>query len=106
MHYHLNMKKRTTIKINETYTFELESHEGGGYFWSIVSNDESITRVQIKPHKARKDILANPIGKSLPLQVEIKAHAKGKSIVVLEEKRGWEKSIKPLNICKISITVE
>ena len=100
------MKKRITLGIKETYTLELESHEGGGYLWSIVSNDDSITRVRIKPHKAKKDILANPIGKSLPIHVEIKALAKGKSIVVLEEKREWEKGINPLNTCKISITVK
>lgn len=100
------MRKRITLKVNETYAFELESHEGGGYLWKVVSNDDPITRVQIKPRETTQDMTANPIGKSFPVQVEIEAHAEGKSIVILEEKRTWEKDTKPLNICRISITVK
>ena len=99
------MRKRITIKVNETRTFELESHEGGGYQWSIASNDESVTEVQIKRHKPTQEISESPLGKSFPALVEIKALAKGKTIVLLEEKRAWEKDTKPLNNCKIYITI-
>ena len=100
------MRKRITIKVNETRTFELESHEGGGYQWSIASNDENVTQVQIKRHKPAQDQSAAPLGKSFPTLVEIKALAEGKSIILLEEKRAWEKDIKPLNTCRIYITIK
>jgi len=99
------MRKRITIKVNETRTFELESHEGGGYRWTIASNDENVTQVQITRHKPTQEVSAAPLGKSFPTQVEIKALAEGKSVVLLEEKRDWEKDIKPLNICRIYITI-
>lgn len=99
------MKKRITMKVNETRTFELESHEGGGYHWTIASNDESITEVRIKPHKPTQEPSSAPLGKSFPTLVEIKALAEGKVIVLLEEKRVWEKEISPLNTCRIYITI-
>ena len=99
------MRKRITIQVNETRTIELESHEGGGYRWTIASHDEDITHVQIKRHKPTQKIAAAPLGKSFPALVEIKALAEEKSVVLLEEKRAWEKDIKPLNICRIYITI-
>ena len=99
------MRKRITLKVNETRTFELESHEGGGYCWTIASNDESVTEVNIKRHEPTQEIATAPLGKSFPSLVKIKALAKGKAIVLLEEKRAWEKDIKPLNNCKIYITI-
>jgi len=99
------MRKRITIKVNETRSFELESHEGGGYRWMIASNDENVTKVLIKSLKPIQDIALAPLGKSFPSLVEIKALAEGKSIVLLEEKRLWEKDIKPLNTCRIYITI-
>lgn len=99
------MRKRITLKVNETRTFELESHEGGGYCWTIASNDENVTIVQIKRHKPTQEIAIAPIGKSFPALVEIKALAPGKSTILLEEKRAWEKDIKPLNNCRIYITI-
>ena len=99
------MRKRITLKVNETRTFELESHEGGGYCWTVASNDENVTEVQIKRQKPAQEIAAAPLGKSFPSLVEIKALAKGKDIVLLEEKRVWEKDTKPLNNCKIYITI-
>lgn len=86
--------------------FELESHAGGGYFWTVVSNDEKITEVQIKPCKPNQDSAPRPIGKGFPVIVEIKALAKGNTFVILEEKRTWGKDTKPLNICKIKITIK
>lgn len=100
------MRKRITLKVNETRTFELESHEGGGYRWTIVSNDENVTHVQIKRHKPTQETSDVPLGKSFPALVEIKALAEGKSVVLLEEKRAWEKDIKPLNTCRIYITIK
>lgn len=99
------MRKRITIKVNETRSFELESHEGGGYHWTIASNDENVTRVHIKPHKPTQEPAAAPLGKSFPTLVEIKALAEGKSVILLEEKRAWEKDINPLNTCRIYITI-
>ena len=99
------MRKRNTIKVNETRTIELESHEGGGYRWTIAANDKDVTQVQIKRHKPTQEIVAAPLGKSFPALIEIKALAEGKSVVLLEERRAWEKDIKPLNICRIYITI-
>jgi predicted secreted protein len=99
------MRKRITLKVNETRTFELESHEGGGYRWTIASNDENVTNVQIKRNKPTQEIAVAPLGKSFPALVEIKALAPGKSTILLEEKRSWEKDIKPLNNCRIYITI-
>ncbi len=100
------MKKEITLEVNETFSFELESHTGGGYSWSVVSNDEVITEVHIKPCKTSQDIALSPIGKGVPVKVEIKALAKGNAVVRLEEQREWEKTAKPLNICKIIITIK
>ena len=69
------MRKRITLKVDETRTFELESHEGGGYSWTIVSNDESVAQVQIKRHQPTQEIAATPLGMSFPALVEIKALA-------------------------------
>ena len=99
------MRKRITIKVNETRSFELESHEGGGYRWTIASNDENVAEVQIKRHKPSQDTVSAALGKSFPALVEIKALAEGKSVILLEEKRAWEKDIKPLNTCRIYITI-
>ena len=99
------MRKRIIIKVNETRTFELESHEGGGYRWTIASNDENVTQVQIKRHKPAQETSNDLLGKSFPALVEIKALTEGKSVVLLEEKRAWEKDIKPLNTCRIYITI-
>ena len=98
------MRKIVSLQVNETRTIELESHEGGGYCWSIVSNDESVAKVQLKKHTPAKKGADIPLGKSFPTLVEIKAFAPGKSTILLEEKRSWEKDIDPLNICKIYIT--
>ncbi len=100
------MKKDITLEVNETCSFELESHTGGGYSWTVVSNDEDITEVQIKPCKPDQDSGPRPIGKGFPVKVEIKALAKGITIVLLEEKREWDKDTKPLNLCKLKITVK
>ena len=99
------MRKRITLKVDETRTFELESHEGGGYSWTLVSNDEKVTRVQIKRHQPTQENAVAPLGKSFPALVEIKALAQGKTVVLLEEKRAWENDVKPLNNCKIYITI-
>ena len=99
------MRKRITIKVNETRSFELESHEGGGYRWTIASNDENVAEVQIKSLKPTQDIASVPLGKSFPALVEIKALAEGKAVILLEEKRAWEKDNKPLNTCRIYITI-
>lgn len=99
------MRKRITIKVNETRTFELESHEGGGYRWTIASNDENVTQVQITRHKPTQEMSVAPFGKSSPALVEIKALVEGKSVVLLEEKRAWEKDTKPLNTCRIYVTI-
>ena len=100
------MRKRITLKVNSTYALELETHEGGGYLWSIASNDEAVTEVQIVPRKPTSDNIEVPIGKSFPIQVEIKALAEGKTTVLLEEKRSWETDVKPLNVCRISVTIK
>ena len=99
------MRKRITLKVDETRTFELESHEGGGYCWTLVSNDENVTQVQIKRHQSTQENAAVPLGMSFPALVEIKALAQGKTVVLLEEKRAWEKDVKPLNNCRIYITI-
>ena len=98
------MYKRVTLGVNETRTIDLETHEGGGYLWRVVSNDESMTQVQISSQKPKNRV--GPIGKSFPIQVEIKALATGKAVIVLEEKRAWEKDTKPLNNCRITITIK
>jgi len=99
------MRKRITLKVNHTYALELETHGGGGYLWSVASNDETVTEVQIVPRKPAHVNGLAPIGKSFPVQVEIKALAEGKTVVLLEEKRAWEKDIEPLNTCRIYITI-
>lgn len=99
------MRKRITLKADETRTFELESHEGGGYLWSVVSIDEYV-QVQLSKKTPSKDNEKQPLGKSFPVLVEIKALSEGQAIVVLEEKRPWEKDIKPLNTCRIYITIK
>ncbi len=100
------MNRKFTLEVNETLAFELESHAGGGYSWAIASNDETITEVHLKSHDPNRDIALSLIGKSFPVVVEIKALAKGKSVILLEEKRAWEKDAKPLNTCKINITIK
>lgn len=85
---------------------ELESHEGGGYLWTIASNDEAITQVRIMPHESTQCAMTTPIGKSFPVRVEITALSEGESVVVLEEKRSWEMDVKPLNSYRINITVK
>ena len=99
------IRKRIALKVNDTYALELETHEGGGYLWSVASNDETVTEVQIVPRKPAQTKDLTPIGKSFPVQVEIKALAEGKTVVLLEEKRVWEKDIKPMNTCRIYITI-
>ena len=99
------MRKRITLKADETRTFELESHEGGGYLWSVVSNDEFV-QVQLSKKTPSKGNGKQPLGKSFPVLVEIKGLSVGKAIVVLEEKRPWEKGIKPLNTCRICINIK
>ncbi len=101
------MKKEITLQVNDTFVLELNSHTGGGYSWLLVSNDADITKVQFKACASPElDIKQIPAGKSFPVTIEIKALSAGKSIVVLEEKREWEKNMKPLNICKLNITVK
>ena len=99
------MRKRFKLKAGDTRTFELESHEGGGYLWSVVSNDECV-KVQLSKKTPSKDNEKQPLGKSFPVWVEITALSEGQAIVVLEEKRPWEKDIKPLNTCRIYITIK
>ena len=100
-----SMRKRFKLKAGDTRTFELESHEGGGYLWSVVSNDECV-KVQLSKKTPSKDDGKQPLGKSFPVLVEIKALSEGQAIAVLEEKRPWEKDIKPLNTCRIYITIK
>lgn len=100
------MKKEITLKLNEQYSFDLETHEGGGYSWTIVSNNETVTEVSLTPRLLEFDTEHLPIGKSAPVEVIIKAISKGSSKIVLEERREWEKKTKPLNSCKLNITVK
>lgn len=100
------MKKEIIMSVNEIYSFTLESHIGGGYLWTIVSNDEKITNIELTSQTSTKAIDSIPIGKSFPTQVDIKAIAKGKSVIILEEKREWEERKKPLNSFKLTITVK
>ncbi len=73
--------------------------------WSVVSNDECV-KVQLSKKTPSKGNEKQPLGKSFPVLVEIKALSEGQSIVVLEEKRPWEKETKPLNNCRIYITIK
>ena len=57
------MKKEIILKVSDTYVFELESHAGGGYSWTPVSNNEEITEVRLKSRKPDQDITLNPVGK-------------------------------------------
>lgn len=100
------MKKSITLKAGETFSFLLDSHTSGGYDWIVASNNEAVTEVMLTPTTTEQNTDTIPIGKSFPTKVEIKALAIGKSGVILEEKRNWENNIKPLNICKLSITVK
>lgn len=100
------MKKEIILRINGTYSFQLESHGGGGYSWFIVSNNEEITEVILKSSVSEHDINLTPLGKNYPIEVEIKALAKGKSLIVLEERRGWEPDVPPLNSCKLIVTIK
>ena len=77
------MRKRFKLKVGDTRTFELESHEGGGYLWSVVSKDECV-KVQLSKKMPLQDNEMQPFGKSLPVLVEIKGLSVGKAIVVLE----------------------
>ena len=72
----------------------------------IASNDEAVTQVLIMPCESMRCAMANPIGKSSPVRVEITALAEGESVVVLEEKRSWEMGVKPLNSYRINIPVK
>lgn len=99
------MNKEITLRLDERYAFDLETHGGGGYLWRVVDNDESVLHVEIKPWKASQDISAIPIGKSFPVQVEIKALAIGNATLLLEERRGWEKDSEPLNRCSVTVTI-
>ena len=100
------MKKEIILKVSDTYVFELESHAGGGYSCTPISNNEEITEVRLKSRKPDQGITLNPVGKGFPVEVEIKALAKGRSVVLLEEKRAWERETQPLNSCRIKITVK
>ncbi len=100
------MKKEIILRVNKTYSFELESHGGGGYSWLIVSNNEEVTEVQLKSNISEHDINLTPLGKNYPIEVEIKALAKGKSLIVLEERRVWESDATPLNYCKLIVTIK
>lgn len=100
------MRKRLTLRVNEIRTFELEGHEDGGYCWTIVSNDESVAKVQIKKPATKREVTEIPLGKSFPTLVEIQAFASGQSIIHLVEKRAWEKDVRPLNSCRVYITVK
>ena len=73
--------------------------------WSVVSNDECV-KVQLSKKTPSQDNEKQPLGKSFPVWVEIKAHSEGQAIIVLEEKRPWEKGIKPLNTCRIYINIK
>ena len=97
------MRKQITLNVNEIRTFELESHEGGGYLWTIVSNDDSIAKVQIKKQEPKRGVAATPLGQCYPTLVEIKALSPGKATILLEEKRSWEKDVRPLNTCRVYV---
>ena len=97
------MRKQITLNVNETRVFELESHEGGGYLWTVASNDENIARVQLRKPEPKQRTAATPLGKSFPTLVEIKALSPGKTTILLEEKRSWEKDVRPLNTCRVYI---
>ena len=73
------MRKRFKLKAGDTRTFELESHEGGGYLWSVVSNDECI-KVQLSKKTPSKGNEKQPLGKSFPVLVEIKALSEGQRL--------------------------
>lgn len=100
------MNKDIILKVNETYSFLLDSHGGGGYSWLIVLNNEEITEVQLKSSVSEHDINLTPLGKNYPIEVNIKALAKGQSFIVLEERRGWEPDATPLSSCKLIVTIK
>lgn len=100
------MTKTITLKPGESCTFDLETHAGGGYLWRVVSFDEELVEVQIKQHAAAYNIHSDPIGRSLPVSVELKALKAGEASIRLEERRSWEKDSTPLNICRVEVRVE
>ena len=102
----MKTKKSITLKPDEIASFQLETHEGGGYLWRVVSNNEPVVKVQIKPLQQARAIKAAPIGKSFPVEVELQALAAGEATIVLEERRGWEKDSEPLNVCTITVTID
>ena len=100
------MDKAISIRPGETYSFDLETHVGGGYLWRVATNDEKVARVQILPHKATNSLNEQPLGKSLPVAVEIRALAVGETTILLEERREWEKDSEPLNVCRVELRIE
>ena len=99
------MKKEVTLRVKESYAFDLETHGCGGYLWRVAANDESLLRVEIHPHKVSEDISDIPLGKSFPVRVELTALAVGECDVLLEEVKSWEKDANAMNRCSVKVTI-
>ena len=100
------MTKTITLNPGESCTFDLETHAGGGYLWRVVSCDEELVGVQIKQPAAAYNIHSDPIGRSLPIRVELKALKAGEVSIRLEERRSWENGGEPLNECRVELRIE
>ena len=100
------MDRTITLRPGESCTFDLETHAGGGYLWRVVSSDDELVEVQIRQHAAAYNIHSDPIGRSLPVSVELKALKAGEASIRLEERRSWEKAGAALNECRVKINIE
>ncbi|WP_018630341.1 protease inhibitor I42 family protein [Niabella aurantiaca] len=99
------MKKKITVKVNETFQLQLESMGGAGYSWVLEQNNEDITRVVIKGAGQTRPKGA-PVGGSHKTDVAIKGLKPGTSHIRLVQKRIWETEEAPLKTldCRVTVT--
>lgn len=99
------MDKKIVLKINQVYRFELEGHAASGYLWFAESYKENIVSVNLDTVSKSIDTGDFKAGGSAKVVVVIKAISKGKSKIVLVEKRPWEIGTAPINSIELSVTV-
>jgi predicted secreted protein len=101
-----NMQKNITLRVNQTYSIELENLGGAGYSWVVEGNNEKITSVKIEAGITAEDVKKMPVGGSIKVKVIIKAISEGTSHISLLQKRIWETNIAPIKKVELNVSVK
>jgi predicted secreted protein len=95
---------RVTCSSSQKFSLDLDVHSNGGYQWFADISDTSVVKLDSTGYASKR-------GQQLVSGLAIatlyfRPIRSGQSTITLNERRGWEKDISPINTIKFGVLVK